>query len=142
MLTGLERVSHLMDFYLEWEKVYLIDENQKVKFQDTIVKLYGAILAYQARLLKYLQKNSAIQFGCNMIKADKWDNWLGAVNRFDDDCKTFTALAGVEKDERHRMKQHNISAQMLAALEDIRQQKLQRLSEKQESKRIELLRSL
>jgi hypothetical protein len=68
MLAGLDRVSHLIDFYMEWEKVYLDD--LKVDFRETVVQLYGAILAYPARLLEYLQKNAAIKFGRNIVKVD------------------------------------------------------------------------
>jgi hypothetical protein len=133
MLIGLERVSHLIDFYMEWEKVYLDD--LKVDFRETVVNLYGAILAYQARLLEYLQKNAAIKFGRNIVKVDNWDDWLAEVNKWDENCKRFTALADAEKDDdrwnRQQMqlsKQYNVSEQILAALKDIREQKLQKLS--------------
>jgi hypothetical protein len=71
------------------------------------------------------------------------------VNKWDENCKRFTALADTKKDNgrwnREQMQfsqQYNVSEKILAALEDISQQKLQRLSEVQESKCIELLRSL
>jgi hypothetical protein len=147
MLAGLDRVSHLIDFYMEWEKVYLDD--QKVDFRETVVKLYGAILSYQARLLEYLQKNAAIKIGRNIVKVDNWVDWLAEVNKWDENCKRFTALADAEKDcgrwNRQQMQlsqQYNVSEKILAALDDIRQQKLQRLSEFEESTRIELVRSL
>ncbi|MCJ1287581.1 hypothetical protein MMC26_006933 [Xylographa opegraphella] len=147
MMKGLDRVSFLIGLYMEWDELYL--DNTNVSFHDTVVKLYSSILTYQARLLTYLSKHPTKRFLRNAAKVDDWEAFLTDVDKWDERCDRFTTLIDVEKGRESWNQQYlqlseqcNVSAQILAALIDIRQEKLQRLSKEQDSQRIELVRSL
>ncbi|MCJ1391416.1 hypothetical protein MMC18_004280 [Xylographa bjoerkii] len=132
MMEGLDHVSYLIGLYMVWEELYL--DNQNVNFHEAVVKLYSSILAYQARLLNYLSKNPAKRLLRNAAKVDEWETWLAEVNTLEKRCSRFATMVDQEKQRESWNQQYlQLSEQS---------KKLQRLSEKQDSQRIELVRSL
>jgi len=151
MMAGLDEVSFLIGFYsYAWKGLF--SDQVKAELQQHILKLYTSILLYQAKLLSHLSKNSAIRFARNAVKTDDWVQYLSEVKKNEARCTKFGAPADVRAAQEARdgwartcsqlMEDLEISKEILAALVDIRQQNLQKLSAEQDMQRIKLVRSL
>ncbi len=153
MINGLELMTDLIPLYEIRTELYLHADHrnefkQRIKFEDSIIILYSAILEYQVRLMCHLSRISGERALRNILKTDPWTDWLQSVNDADLMCGKFTGLIDTSREiksraDQYQQMEHSFRVQhgILRALEDWRMEQKSDLQDEIDTKLLQELSS-
>lgn len=68
-----------------------------LSFEIQVTKLYSQILAYQARVVCQLPRNTLVRYGRDVLKADDWSTMLAEIKATELDCGAISDVVNAEK---------------------------------------------
>ena len=91
---GLEKIALLIRRYASVEKVYLGNGNEilTLDLRETTVKLYKAILEYQATAVCQFRRNTVVQLARNLATVDDWSAIIATIDSADKACEQFMTV--------------------------------------------------
>ncbi len=91
---GLEKIALLIRRYASVEKVYLGNGNETLTLdlRETMVKLYKAILEYQATAVCQFRRNTVTQLARNLATVDDWSAIIATIDSTDKACEQFMTV--------------------------------------------------
>jgi hypothetical protein len=90
--SGIEKIAVLIARYGTVEGTFKMGEHTMDKTSDTfkaMLKVYKAILRYQAAAALYVTQNTARRLGRDFLTADKWQDRMKEIDDADKECKGF-----------------------------------------------------
>ena len=164
-IDGLEYIARLIRRCTEIERLYLGAQVFRLsdELRSTLIKLYRMVLEFEARAACQFSRNTAHQTLRNIVTADGWDGLMASIKRFETDCGILLQIIDVEartirvesvenlikeQDERvaillegSRRQDESYQVQVLAELQQSRNDLKERQLTSEESKGHECLRT-
>ena len=121
MCDGLVYIIDLLHWYKIREKLYLQrkDEVPSPDFVRAVVDLYSRIFEFQARMLCFLHRGSAMRGVRGTLKLDDWEGMTTQAQKSDRRCLEFCALEDRSEERRLHEEESSYMSRSLTLQQDV-----------------------